>query len=272
MLQSKHTTLKMLQLLLLFFFFFPLPAEAKESCPNIEALLNPKVPAEIKNISQYQSQTVLSDNELIIQCDQKVFLKKLFHEVTKNEQTEMGKIKSWAIFLQKRLYHSCYPPVGSNSQAIYNPIWILKNQGVHCGQAARLTVDGFLAAGFKARLIQLNSHVVAEVWASDKYRMIDVDALDVAGFIYNSHGEIASVDDIFKNTGLVQSLHAYNKQKHYLNCTTAPPLPELYSDFFSKQTYGAFTTPFIYEKTSSPSQMKNIYYGWNYYHTKPYDN
>ncbi|MCG2808196.1 MAG: hypothetical protein L6413_08045, partial [Coriobacteriia bacterium] len=43
-----------------------------------------------------------------------------------------------------------------------------------CGQSARLAVDLFAAAGYRARLVQVGFHVTAEVYYDDDWHLLEV--------------------------------------------------------------------------------------------------
>ena len=139
----------------------------------------------------------------------------------------------------------------NNGQAIYDPYWILKNRLGQCGQANRTVVDGLDAVGFKGRLVQLEGHVVAEVWLNGAWRILDAFLSDLGNYARYEEGTIASAEEIYRNPKLVA--RGRFRKRH------APGFKS-YSVMFSVK-------PYYYYKTATRRQEKNEYYGWNYYET-----
>lgn len=161
--------------------------------------------------------------------------------------------------MQDRIAHPKWAPLLDNGQAIYDPYWILKNQIAHCGQTNRVVVDGLNAAGFKARVVQLKSHVAAEVWLDGAWRFLDADWLDLGQFVRREDGSIPSADEIHKNPKLLSGLMPGLEFKLY-PIDVMPPGAEPYDVMLSVK-------PYYYVKTATPEQEKNEYFGWNYYET-----
>jgi hypothetical protein len=253
--------------LIMIFCLFSVPALA-DDCPDINALINFDFPAKIKNLEKYRKQQIIPTKQININCDTDKFLKQLFHKVTIDAKDDMDRVKKWITFLQKRFYHSCFAPIDEYGQAIYHPIWLLKNRGVHCGQAARVAVDGLIMNGIQSRVVQINGHVLAEALINGKYRLIDPDVLNVGEFIADNSGELVSVQDIFNKVDLVSSVVGYGKMQMYPKCNYR--IDKDYTHYFSPVTYGDWTTPYIFSKTSSAEQRKSYYYGWNVYLTESY--
>lgn len=264
---SQFFTLKHKNILILIFCLFSLSAFA-DDCPDINALTNFDFPAKINDLEKYKKQQIISAKQININCDTDTFLIQLFHKVTIDAKDDVDRVKKWVTFLQKRFYHSCYAPIDEQGQAVYHPIWLLQNRGVHCGQAARVAVDGLIANGIKSRVVQINGHVLAEALIHGKYRLIDPDVLNVGEFITKKNGELVSVQDIVNNNTLVSSVIALEKMKLYPKCDFE--MNADYTHYFLPVSYGDWSIPYVYLKTASQEQRNNIYYGWNIYKTENY--
>jgi hypothetical protein len=256
------------QVFILLFCLSSVPALA-DDCPDINSMINFDFPAKISDLDQYRKQQIISAKELTINCDTDKFLIQLFTKVTAGANNDLDKVKKWVTFLQKRFYHACYVPIDEGGEAVFHPIWLLEHRGIHCGQAARVAVDGLVLNGIQARTVQINGHVIAEAFIDGKYRLIDPDVLNVGEFITNKNGELASVEDVVNNRTLVSSVVVLEKMNHYPKCDYEIPTRD-YTHFFLPITYKGWTTPFVYIKTASKEEQKNIYYGWNIYKTEAY--
>jgi hypothetical protein len=127
--------------------------------------------------SDMTKQIVVSDGELATNVDRRQLLRNLFKEVTKSAQTDQERVIAFVNYLQDYIFHPSYAPVDSDGTAVYDPVWMLQHRIAQCAQVNRLLVDGLTSGGYRARLIQLNSHVAAEAYYVNGWHYVDVDAL-----------------------------------------------------------------------------------------------
>jgi hypothetical protein len=225
---------------------------------SMSELLDTRHAVAVLPESSYTNQVRLQQDSLDLSVGRRDVLRTIFTAVTAGQFTDQAKIETWVRYLQDRIAHPKDPPIFENGQAIYDPLWLLKNRIAHCGQTNRLVVDGLEAAGFKTRVVQLKAHVAAEVWLDGGWRFLDADWLNLGQFVRNRDGALVSALEIHNNPLLLEGLRPGLEFKMY-------PIDVLgdhpsYHEMF-------VTEPYYYYKTSTVEQEKNEYYGWNYYRT-----
>lgn len=210
----------------------------------------------------YFSQIVVSVDEVKFN-DQRIILTEVVRSVTGSASSDLERAMLWTKFLQDKIVHPKRAPLLENGQAIYSPIWILREKFAHCGQTNRLILDGLETIGIEGRMVQLTNHVIAEVLIDGKYIALDADMLDSGNFFSDGYGGISSALEIHLNPSLLEHLNndvnlEYQKfgdipreQSYWVNTLR---------DYFSKP-------PYYYYKTATEGQLKNEYYGWNFYNT-----
>ena len=229
------------------------------SVVDVSNLLDGRNAATVLPVDAYTKKISLPETSIDLTIDRRHLLQALFTEVTKGTASDIDKAKAWVRYLQDRIAHPQNAPLMENGQAIYDPLWILKNRIAHCGQTNRLVVDGLSAAGFKARVVQLKAHVAAEVWIDGSWRYLDADWLNLGQFVQRKDGTIPSALDIFNDRNLLIGLQPGAEFKMY-PVNVFGPEQQPYDEMFTVK-------PFYYVKTASTEEEKNAYYGWNYYQT-----
>ena len=227
------------------------------SADLVADLLDTRHAATVLPASAYTIAIILPAASIDLTTDRRELLRVLFTAVTNDKSDDQAKVESWVRYLQDRIAHPQHAPLLDNGQAIYDPLWILKNRIAHCGQTNRLIVDGLSAAGFKARVVQLKAHVAAEVWIDAQWRYLDADWLNLGQFVRRKDGTIPSAQDIFKDRSLLDGLQPGAEFKLYPVSVLAPD-HQPYAEMFTVK-------PYYYVKTATPAEEKNLYYGWNYY-------
>jgi hypothetical protein len=219
------------------------------------------------NKKKYFEEIKINEKEILKYKNRRDLLKKIVNNVIKDEKTDLDKIKKWVIFLQHKIVHPKKAPKLENGQAIYDPIWILVNKLAHCGQVNRLILDGLMTQGFNGRLVQLKGHVIAEVYFKNKYMALDADLLEFGGFFYKKNFEIASSLEIFNNQSILNNLKDYvgNEYKVFGD----KEFSNNYWFNYLKESFSEY--PYVYYKFANNNQLENIYYGWNYYIRKSYN-
>ena len=226
---------------------------------SITELIDNQNAAVVLSSSSLLKPVTLAISKIDTSLNRRDILKQLFAHVTSQETNDIKRVEAWVRYLQDRIAHPKHAPLHKNGQAIYDPLWIIKNRLGHCGQTNRVLVDGLAAVGIKARLVQLKAHVAAEAWLDGQWRFLDADWLNLGQFVRHKDGSIPSANEIHLNPSLLKGLRPGLEFRMYVvdvwNKQTEP-----YARMFSTQ-------PFYYIKTATNKQEKNPYYGWNYYQT-----
>lgn len=215
-------------------------------------------------------------------CDAQAFLRTLVGEITRTARTDLERAMQWVTYVQTTIWSSLHPPLDADGIAVYHPIWLLEHQGMHCGQNARLVVDGLTAVGIPARVLQMHGHVSAEFFADGKWRFAEADILSNGEFVLDDEGTPASVDEILERPELLASVHPYSELTEDVD-----PLRPIFHSVFERVTYpqSPLTTPYVIRKTAPtgpPNRLTLLRwlhrtlehesalltrhsYGWNHY-------
>lgn len=108
-------------------------------------------------------------------------LRKLFWEANPpsfEREREREGLKWQKIIKQVHLTmynHNFQQPLYEDGTVVSDPLLLLEIGSGRCGHIARLIVDIALANGYQARLVQLASHIVAEVYWNEKWHIVDAD-------------------------------------------------------------------------------------------------
>jgi hypothetical protein len=194
--------------------------------------------------------------------DRNVILRSLFQRVAPGD-TDEQKIEHWVIYLQDRIAHPAWPPMHSASVMVTDPIWILQHRLGQCGQTNRVLVDGLLAAGYRARLVQLAAHVAAEAWWDGQWHYLDADWLKLGQFVRKPDGTIPSTAEIYSHPEYLKSVKAGREFELYP--VNVRHTHQRYSAMFTHVTLGGYTTPYYLVKTATTAQEHDASFGWNYY-------
>lgn len=212
----------------------------------------------------YFSEVVVSMDEIAHYKNQRYILTGVVRNVTEHAANDLERAILWTKFLQDKIVHPKRAPLLENGMAIFSPIWILTEKLAHCGQTNRLILDGLETIGIEGRVVQLKDHVIAEILIDGKYIALDADMLDYGNFFSNGSGGIPSALEIHLKPSLLDNLHGDIYQEY-----------ETFGDNVHEQIYwvnylrDSFSEPpYYYYKTATDQQLKNEYYGWNYYHTE----
>lgn len=84
-----------------------------------------------------------------------------------------------------------------------------------CGERAKVLSNIWCLQGFKTRLVLLDStHVVAEVFSDEKWKMYDPD---YGTFYCNEFGEVLSVEEIHENLDYIKCPKRFCKENNFAN-------------------------------------------------------
>ena len=236
------------------------------------ALLNAPPLLSIMTTERLLETHVVSHDELKTTVDRRTFLRGLVQRVVAGATSDQGRVELWTRWVQDHMAHPPRPPLDTQGQAVYDPLWLLRTRVGHCGQTNRLLIDGLDSLGYKVRLVQFTGHVGAEVYFDDGWRYIDADVLDFGSFIRKKDGTLASGKEITADLSLLDGVTPFEEIRRYTPPSELGPAVDepsskawLRRQFSERVVYDGFETPFVWVKTATREQEGNVYYGWNYY-------
>ncbi len=94
----------------------------------VAKLLDQRNAATLLPREAFAEQVSLPVSSIDTEVDRRTLLAALFSKVTAGQQADQLKVEAWVRYLQDRVAHPKWPPIFDNGQAIYDPLWILKNQ------------------------------------------------------------------------------------------------------------------------------------------------
>jgi hypothetical protein len=240
------------------------------------ALVNAPPLLSIMTTERLLETHVVSHDELKTTVDRRAFLRELVERVVASATSDQGRVELWTRWLPDHMAHPPRPPLDTQGQAVYDPLWLLRTRVGHCGQTNRLLIDGLDAIGYKVRLVQFTGHVGAEVHFDGGWRYIDADILDNGAFIRKRDGTLASGKEITEDLSLLDGVTPFEEIRRYTPPGDLGPAVDeptskawLRRQFSERVVYDGFTTPFVWVKTATREQENNVYFGWNYYRAEP---
>jgi hypothetical protein len=200
---------------------------------------------------------IIDEKDVDTSIDAQAVLGLLTSRVFGDAASDQEKVTRWVRYVLQRMAGTQAAPMMSNGQMVVHPIALLRLRTGQCGQVNRVVVDGLLAAGYDARLVQLSGHVAAEVRYGGNWHFLDAFYSSPAGPLVAPDGTIPSTIDICKHLDWVDK--------------SPPELRDaMHKEVFAVCVYPDLpATPFYWIKTAAPREMRNVYYGWNDYVAKP---
>jgi len=108
------------------------------------------------------------------------------------------------LFLQRLSYHDPWlQPMHRDRAMVTDPLVLLELGGLRCGHVARVAVDLFVAAGYEARGVALDGHVVAEVHYDGDWHAFDANLFGGGGTPLHPDGSIPSIAEIAADPALL---------------------------------------------------------------------
>jgi hypothetical protein len=194
-------------------------------------------------------------------------LKYIFARVTQETKNNTEKHIAILKFLQKSSFHNKYmQPMYPNKTTVFDPLVLLELSEMRCGHVARIAVDLFEAGGMKGRLVQVASHVLAEVFYDNSWHYFDADLLIGEQTVLNENGSIASIKELSHKPYSIDAIpHAVNE----ISVVSG-------QSYKGSQSYPSFyyfhyepSLSLYYQKVASQKEELNQYYGWNFYKIIP---
>ena len=140
-------------------------------------------------------------------------LKNIFDKITMGATTDTEKHQLILRALQNRSIHTSLPSNYSSGIEIRDPLLLLELSSMWCGQTARLAVDLFEAGGYKGRLVQLGTHIIAEIYYAESWHYFDADIFGNGEVVLKEDGTIPRVTELGKPELLrrLDALSAYQE-------------------------------------------------------------
>lgn len=212
---------------------------APQQCPDFQKVAKRRSPLPVSNERRVVSEM------LNYACDTEAFIAELFAEVTRGAIDDLERGMRWVKYVQETAWSSLYPPMDADGIAIYHPLWLLEHPEMHCAQNARLVVDGFIAAGIPARVLQMKGHVSSEFYAAGKWRFAEADILGGGEFVMDHSGTPASIDDISNSVELLNTVRPYAELTEDMKAGR-----RVFASTFEPAVYpqSDFITPYVIKK------------------------
>lgn len=200
--------------------------------------------------------------------DRRVALQALFDQICEGATTHRERFDRVLNFAQRASLHNQYlQPTWPDGGDVLDPLIVLELGEQCCGHVARLVVDLFQARGYRARLVQLGGHVIAEVHYDGGWHYCDADLFGNGEVVTDESGRVPSIAELSRRPFRIDAL-ACNFEPgigNYLPGSSAYPS----YCYFSRRAYGDARPGFI-RKTASLKQQKTWRdYGWNYFEIVP---
>lgn len=198
--------------------------------------------------------------------DRRTVLAAIFDLVTRGCRTNTERHLAVLKFLHRAGNHNLLQPTWPDRTGVFDPLVLLELGEMRCGQVNRLAVDLFAAAGFDGRLVQVASHVGAEVYYDDKWHYFDATFGGNGECVRNAAGDIPSVAELSERPERIDGLTVHWEPDYRNGFWASPGWPYPSWNYFSAQAYAETGgRPTVYRKTATPQQEQaSRHYGWEY--------
>jgi hypothetical protein len=169
-------------------------------------------------------------------------------------------------FLHKAEKHAQLQPMYPDRTMVLDPLVLLELSEARCGQVARIAVDLFEAAGYRARLVQAGCHVLTEVYYDSGWHYFDGDLFGNGETVTRPDGTIPSMAELSRTPAAIDALAAY--WDHWFQ-NQIPLAPKYYPSYYYFGRASYTTEPLLYYKQAGPAEAQaSRYYGWDCYTTE----
>jgi hypothetical protein len=204
-------------------------------------------------------------------------LRYIFDSVVDSATTDTERHLAVLAFLQDVAYHNYWvQPMRRDRTEVFDPLVLLELNEMRCGHVARLAVDLFRAGGYRARLVQVGAHVLAEVYYDQRWHYVDADIFKAGQVVLDRAGNVPSLQELATMPEELDRLSAYmvfNPQTvvwapgDERSGTASAAYPSSY--YFSASGYGD-VAPAYYVKTAWRWKERfDRDYGWRRFKTLP---
>lgn len=260
------------------------------SCPDPKVFVRTIESPTVEELTANDGEVdVVQDTDLRFDCDIRDWLEEVARYVTRESTSDLDVAVSWTTWLQETIGHSCLTPKDEHGQTVLNPVYLLKNRKMHCGQTARLVVDGLSTLEIPARVFQMKGHVSSEFYVDGRWILAEADILSHGQFLKNRLGDFVGIDEVKLDPSILRSVEPYLEENcwNLLSPDKAMKLMKAHNlsigvdvgegdssvwiETFGQAIYGdslrgSWITPYVIKKTATPEQESDSqYFGWNYY-------
>jgi hypothetical protein len=167
-------------------------------------------------------------------------------------------------FLHKVSVSTGLQPMHRDGSLVTDPLMLLSQSEMACGQVNGLGVDLMAAGGFRGRKVQVGRHVLAEIQYEDSWHYLDGLIFGNGDCVRSPKGGIPSIEELSRTPFTIDALPAY------LEGPSLQMNPQIYPSwlYFSRQAYGdTVSAVYVKEDTLESPWLRS--YGWDTVKTIP---
>lgn len=227
---------------------------------------------KINHLKDYDFQSTTDIRKTLEGVSRKVALQHIFSKVTEGQHSNTDKHIAMLKFLHKSSFHNAsLQPIEQTGSSVEDPLILLHLGEMHCSHVSRVAVDLFESAGFRARVVQLGDHQIAEIYYDGGWHYFDGDLFGNGETIVDKNGNIPSVVELSKDPFAIDALgHSLELRfdgEIRIKSTLYPSYP-----YFGRAAYGSSGgNGLYYEKTATERDEQNYRFGWDSYKTSTDD-
>lgn len=198
--------------------------------------------------------------------DRRTALQAIFARLTFGTKTNHERHLAILKFLHQSSFHNLIQPMRPNGQQVSDPLVLLELGEMRCGQVNRVAVDLFQSVGYRARLVQVAFHVLAEIWYDDGWHYFDGDIFGNGECVVLADGRIPSMNELSGCPERLDALTSYWEPDHTNAIRSEGTWYPSYFYFGANAYRASCVEPGHIEKRASPEQEDaSIDYGWEHY-------
>lgn len=237
--------------------------------PRVSPLRLGKPLDELDIVYDYDFARLHAVEQRLRKVNRRQALAEIFRRVTVDCQTDRARHEAITLFCDRVGFNNLIQPMWQDRLCVYDPLILLELGEQRCGQTARVAVDLFLAAGYRARLVQVSTHVTAEVYYDGDWHLLEVGLFGNGVVPRANDGSIPSVVELSDDPGLLDAL-PHGQEARFDNQPLLGSI-EYPSMFFFNRSYYRTVEPAYCEKMASKSELRDRHYGWLHCTLEPGD-
>lgn len=227
---------------------------------------------EIDFVFDYDQERLDETYRRLEGVDRHRVLREIFRRVCDGCRTDEERHLAVQRFCARASLHNLIQPMHENRTAVFDPLVLLELGEQRCGQTARVAVDLLSAGGFEARLVQVGSHVSAEVHYDGDWHLLEPSLDDGTHVVRDADGTIPSIVELSRRPYAIDALATHVEPAGYSvgnePMKYSPTCPSYH--FFARQAYS--TPPLYYVKVASLLEERTSpSFGWRRFVEVPDD-